>query len=113
MHEYSIVSSLLERVAAEATARGATGVNRVRVRIGEIAGVEIELLRSAYRVVREGTLCGAAELEIDVVPVQWACETCQRQPQPGARLICPVCNRPVRLVTGDEIMLERIELEVP
>lgn len=113
MHEYSIVSALLERVQDEAKARRARGVTRVRVRIGEIAGVEVELLRTAFSLVRERTLCDRAELDIEIVPVQWACRRCESAPEPGARLICATCGEPVRLVSGDEIVLDRIELEVP
>ncbi len=41
MHEYSIVQALVERVDAEARARGATAVHRLSVSIGELSGVEI------------------------------------------------------------------------
>ena len=40
MHEYSIVSSLLERVGAEARTHNAIAVHRLTVRIGAAAGVD-------------------------------------------------------------------------
>ena len=55
MHEYSIVQALLERVAAEARARRATSVHRLTIRIGELSGVEPELLATAYATFRERT----------------------------------------------------------
>jgi hypothetical protein len=33
--------------------------------------------------------------------------------QPGDVLTCQACALPARLAQGDEIMLDRIELEVP
>jgi Zn finger protein HypA/HybF involved in hydrogenase expression len=33
--------------------------------------------------------------------------------QRGEVLTCPACELPARLSQGDEIMLDRIELEVP
>ena len=82
MHEYSIVGALIERVEREATARHATRVVRVHVRLGEFAGVEPELLATAYDTFRERTVCEGAPLVLDRVP-------------------------------GDELVLQRIEMEVP
>lgn len=112
MHEYSIVSALMDRIEREASAHQATRVKAVRVRIGEIAGVEVELLRTAYNLVSERTVCSGATLDVTVVPVRWACPSCDAPPEAGARLVCPRCGAPVKLVSGDEIMLDQIELEV-
>lgn len=113
MHEYSIVQALVERVEAEATARGALSVERVFVRIGELSGVEVELLRTAYLTFRERTLCERAPLEIDAVPAAWACRDCGATVARGTSLTCDACGGPARLRQGDEILLERIEMEVP
>ena len=48
MHEYSIVASLIDRVQQEANAHGGTRVHRLHVQIGELAGVEIDLLKTAF-----------------------------------------------------------------
>lgn len=112
MHEYSIVRALLDRVEAEAQSRGASAVHHVRVRIGELSGVEPELLRSAYELCSERSLCAGADLEIVPVPARWVCGECG-EPVPRGRILrCPACGRPARLEGGDEILLERIELEV-
>ena len=47
------------------------------------------------------------------VPALWRCPGCGEGLARGARLHCPTCDRPARLAAGDEIVLERIELEVP
>ncbi len=112
MHEYSIVSALLERVEAEAQARQAIAIHRLRVQVGEVSGVETELLASAYELFRERTLCAGAELEIVPVAARWECEACGREIARGEVLACPGCQRPARLAGGDEILLERIEMEV-
>ena len=113
MHEYSIISSLLEHVAAEARARNATAVHRVTVRIGIAAGVEPELLSSAYELFRAGTICASAELCVERVEERWVCPGCGRTVERGAVLSCEGCGMTTRLVSGDEIILERIEMEVP
>jgi hydrogenase nickel incorporation protein HypA/HybF len=112
MHEYSVARALLRRVEAEARRRHATRVRRVAVRIGELSGVQAELLASAYALAREGTACHEAELEVHPVAARWSCRDCGKEPAPGAALRCPACAGEVQLSSGDEMLLERIELEV-
>lgn len=113
MHEYSIALALMERIDAEASSRGAVRVHRVRVRIGGLSGIEPDLLRSAFEIVREGTICQAAVLDITDIPATWVCSGCGRPIEPGAVLRCPDCGAPARLASGDEIVLEQLEMEVP
>jgi hydrogenase nickel incorporation protein HypA/HybF len=112
MHEYSLIQALVERVEAEARARAAASVHRLDVRIGEMAGVDIELFKTAYLTFRERTVCEHADLAVRVVPVEWACEVCGAAIAAGAPLRCPQCHAPARMVGGDEIILDRIEMEV-
>ena len=82
MHEYSIVQALYEKVVAQAAARRATRVHEVRVRIGDLSGVDVGLLETAWKTFRVHTICEAAPMEVD-------------------------------RVAGDDLVLERIVLEVP
>ena len=113
MHEYSIVASLIDRVQQEAVAHGGSRVHRLHIKIGELAGVEIDLLKTAFDTFRERTICDGAELAIDTVAATWACPSCERRVTRGSILRCEVCERPARMVQGDEIILERIEMEAP
>ena len=82
MHEYSIVQAMFDQIERIASSHGAHAVRRIRVTIGEYAGVEPALFQSAYEVFRVGTPCADAVLLIDRVPA------------------------------GDELILEQVELEV-
>lgn len=113
MHEYSIVQSLLDRVEEVAQTRGATSVHKLQVRIGELSGVEVPLLESAFDLFRKGSLCQDAELEVQSVTACWACPRCGKAVPRGQFLRCPDCGLPARLQAGDEIILDRIEMEVP
>jgi hydrogenase nickel incorporation protein HypA/HybF len=113
MHEYSLMMALLDRVGEEAAARSALAVHRVRVRIGELSGVEPELLSSAFAIARTGTICERAVLDIERVAARWACSACRRPLDAGERLHCGACGAPAALAAGDEILLGQIELEVP
>jgi hydrogenase nickel incorporation protein HypA/HybF len=113
VHEYSLIQALVERVEAEARSRSAVSVQRLAVRIGELAGVDVELFKTAYFTFRERTMCDRADLDVQIVPVQWVCGQCSAPIERGQPLRCPRCQHPARLIAGDEIILDRIEMEVP
>ena len=113
MHEYSIVASLIDRVQQEATTHGGVRVHRLHVKIGELAGVEIDLLKTAFDTFRERTICDGAELTINTVAPAWACPSCKHEVEPGSILRCKECGHAARMIQGDEIILERIEMEAP
>lgn len=113
MHEYSLMSALMDRVEEEAAAHRAIAVHRVSVRIGELSGVEPDLLASAFEIVRAGTICERAVLDIERVPARWACARCRRPLDAAAGLRCLACGEAAALEAGDEILLGQIELEVP
>ena len=113
MHEYSLIMALMERVEEEAAAHRALAVHRVRVRIGELSGVEPDLLDSAFAIVRAGTICERAVLDIERVAARWECSACRRPLDAGERLQCGACGAPAALAAGGEILLGQIELEVP
>jgi hydrogenase nickel incorporation protein HypA/HybF len=112
VHEYTIVQALLDRVAEAVEGYAEPRVTEVRVRIGELSGVETTLLRKAYDAFRERTLCTDAALVIVTAPARWACPRCGGAVEPAAGLRCGPCDRPARLVEGDEILLERVAMEV-
>jgi len=112
LHEYSIVQALVERVEAIARERNALAVRRLLVRIGELSGVEPELLATAFTTFRANTVCEGAEMTILPVAARWMCSGCRRGIQRGEILRCAACGAPGRLSEGDEIILERVEMEV-
>lgn len=112
MHEYSIVAALIDQVEQQVHAHNATGVSRLHVDIGELAGVELDLLATAYDTFRDGTVCAGADLEIHPVAASWRCRGCGRTVPTGSILRCDDCGKPAQLAAGDEIILSRIEMEV-
>ena len=114
MHEYSLIQSLVTRVEEEARRRGAVAVHALSVRIGELSGVDPDLLCTAYETFREGTVCERASLSLSRVAASWSCPRCRRVLARGAVLRCPDCELPAELAPGsDALFLDRIEMEVP
>lgn len=112
MHEYSIVQSLLGRVRESIGAYDVVAVRGLRLRIGSLSGVDPGLLRTAYDLCIPGTFCEGARLEIEEVPVRWRCPGCGGGHTEGQPLTCASCGVPLVLVEGDEIVLEKVDLEV-
>ena len=113
MHEASLVQAVLTQVATLARERGAARVVRMRIRIGQLAGVEEELFRFAFDALSHSTICADAVLEILPEKVEWTCDACGNPIAAGDRLQCCVCGWPARLVRGDSLLLEQVELETP
>jgi hydrogenase nickel incorporation protein HypA/HybF len=110
MHEYSIIQSLVDSVESAMTTKGR--VRSLEVRIGELSGVDCELLATAYEVFREGTICEHADMRIERIAASWQCPKCSQPIARGTMLRCRTCDEPAHLAAGDEIVLQRIELEV-
>lgn len=112
MHEYSIISALVDQVATRARPHRGARVRRVHVALGELAGVDPELLATAFTTFRERTPCDGAELVIESRAARWVCPRCTAGVPRGGPLRCASCEVPARLDGGDEIILQRIELEM-
>jgi hydrogenase nickel incorporation protein HypA/HybF len=112
VHEYSLVLSLIEQVQEEARGHRARVVHRVRIKVGELAGVEPELLSYAFEIARQGSVCEKAELDVEFVPAEWACTGCAKPIGRGKALQCEECGQPGKLRAGGEITFESMDLEV-
>ncbi len=113
MHEYSLVLSLIERVEQEIRNHSASAALSVKVSVGELSGVEADLLSSAFEVAREGTLLSATKLRVTRVAARWLCSNCGCNVDSTRSLVCGDCASPARLAEGGDILLESVELEVP
>lgn len=112
MHEMSLTESVLQILQDNAKNKGFERVKRVRLEIGELAGVEIEAMRFCFDVVMKGTLADQARLEIIQIPGQAWCGSCGKSVQVSQRFEpCPVCGGFQLQITGGEQMLVK-ELEV-
>ncbi len=113
MHEMSVCLSLLRQVEQIATQHGASAVTTIRLRIGPLSGIEASLLRRAYPVAVAGTVAEDAELVIEAADVLVRCTECgETSTVPPNRLLCANCGDfRTRVVSGDEMILESVELD--
>lgn len=115
MHETSLVRGLLRQVQAVADEHPHGRVRSIRVRIGEFAGVEPELVASAYSLLAAETPLRHAELIVERTPLQAACRGCDAAFQVrGFKFQCPACGGgDLSILGGEECLLDSITMEEP
>lgn len=114
MHELAISQALIQQVAELAIEKSATGVSDIYVSIGPLSGVESALLQRAFPIAAAGTVANGAELHIETLPVKVHCAACDVESLVATnRLLCSECGGwQTKVVSGDELLLTRVELEL-
>jgi hydrogenase nickel incorporation protein HypA/HybF len=112
MHELSVCQSIIREVESIAVTRNAATVSDIHLRIGPLSGIETPLLRNAFPFAAAGTIAAAAKLHVQEAPVRVHCKLCDTETEvPANRLLCSHCaSWRTSLVSGDELLLERVEL---
>lgn len=113
MHERSLVRALVRQVEDLAAEYADSRVTSVRVRVGELSGVEPDLLASAYRELAEGTPLRSSALVLERRPLDATCDNCgQHFRIEGYRFRCDRCGSPqLTLRGGEELLLESVTME--
>lgn len=113
MHEYSIVSALLEQCEQHANENQAIRIAKVVIKIGVLSGVEPTLLTTAFETFKLEGRAKEAELVIDIQPIVIACNQCHTTNEVTERtVICPNCNSfDTKITDGEEMLLMQLELE--
>jgi hydrogenase nickel incorporation protein HypA/HybF len=112
MHELSVCQALIEQVTVVARQSGSSSVTDVHVGIGPLSGIEADLLADAFPIATAGTIASGALLHVRKTPVRVRCSRCDAETEAAvSRLVCGDCGDwRTELVTGDELILERVEL---
>jgi len=113
MHELAVCQALLGEVVSLAEARRAIVVTDIHVGIGPLSGVEADLLQDAFPIAAAGTYASAANLHLRQTKIRVRCVACGAETEAKVnRLVCGKCaNWRTTLIGGDELILERVEME--
>lgn len=113
MHELSVAMAL-HRACREEAQGPDERIVLVRVQIGELAGVEPDLLEFAWSACIQDSGDEGARLEIEYLAAKQVCARCgpieERQPGTWLRL-CPYCEDPLRVEGGDELDIVALSFE--
>jgi hydrogenase nickel incorporation protein HypA/HybF len=107
MHEASLVAELIQVVETQAAEHGMTRVTGLKLRVGAMRAAVPELLKTAFEVMRVGTVAEAAALEIETVPLVARCENCRQDVTiEEFAFFCPICGSVLsKILSGQEMDL--------
>lgn len=110
MHELSITRNVVTLVAERAKGRRVT---QVRLRIGRLAGIQVDAVKFCFDVCAQGTELEGARLVIEDVPGRGECTVCGASaPMDDFVALCACeAGAPLKVVAGEEMQLVDIELE--
>lgn len=114
MHEFSIVSSLLDSCEEIARKNNANKILAIYIEIGERSGVNPPLLKSAFSEFKIGGKCENAKLNIAFKKVELTCKNCKTVSEASKidYTRCPKClSDNVFISAGNEMLLLRLEME--
>jgi hydrogenase nickel incorporation protein HypA/HybF len=94
MHEVGLMHEALQIALVHARRNQATRVHAVTLRIGPLAGVDVEALRQAFEVIAPGTLADGAVLHVEVSETCCWCDVCRQAFQTEDWVYrCPRCGQ--------------------
>lgn len=113
MHELSIAESILSIAEAKAREQKSDSIQAVGIRLGEFTNIAREALEFAFEIARAGTLAHNARLEIEIVAMLVECVVCHgvNHPERAFCLICAHCGFPLKVISGEELQVDYIELD--
>lgn len=115
MHELSVAQALVEQIENIVREQQACRATSFRVRIGPLSGVVPDLLASAFPLAAAGSRVEHAKMDFVEAPVRVRCQTCGAETEAAMnRLLCGTCGDwHTQLISGDELILESVELQLP
>lgn len=118
MHELPIVQKIVEEVFVCARREGATRVTAVYLEIGSLHDLVEEWVQKYFSFACRGSIAEGAKLNIVRTPVICRCESCSEyftvQLYAAEDVNCPCCgSNNYKISLGNELMIQRIELELP
>lgn len=130
MHELSIVGAVLDQLSELQERYANARFTKVALRVGELAGVDVDCLRFGFECAVKETPWEPLALEIEQVARRQLCSRCNlefSQREVGARSVdmgalalavcvpftaCPQCGETVtRTIAGDELQIAYVEVE--
>ena len=113
MHEVGIAQGLLRVIEEKAQEHGDGRILTLRLRIGELSGIEPAALRFALKVCSQGTRAEGMTVELTSVPAQVQCRKCSEKWKFVLGCFeCPACgSKEIDLSGGDDRDIESFEME--
>lgn len=101
----------MKKVLAHVRETGAPRVKEVRLAIGEIAGMDLDAIRSRWLELSKGTPAEHARLHFRLLRADVQCMACFQKYHPeGGVIHCPYCGSyGAKVLAGEDFYLDSIE----
>ena len=112
MHEATLAENILKIAQDVAAENHAQKISAVGLKLGEMAGVEVDALKFSFDVIKKNTIAENAELKINRVPIQAQCNKCGKIfTVTSYNFFCPECDGILILQSGRELLIEFVDCE--
>jgi hydrogenase nickel incorporation protein HypA/HybF len=113
MHELGIATSILESVQSAARRNPGVRITKVGVKVGELAGVDVDALQFGFECIVKETEWESLVLEVESIPRVQRCPKCRNEfhmidfdPQ------CPRCGEfATQCISGEELDIAYMEVD--
>jgi len=124
MHEFSIITSIMEVVKSEMEKQKASMVHEVHLEVGELSFLSHEALQFGFRALAENEpKIDIDALKITSMPAEVKCRKCgysgsmnisesETYHTPAPVFQCPKCAGPIVILKGRECVVKNIRMEV-
>ena len=111
MHEFSIITNIIDIAIGSADQNGLTSVSSVEIEVGKASGVEAAAMEFAWESARKNTILENAVLVMKFIPLCMQCRMCGMQYEPDEMYNpCPSCGEiNARIISGKELRVVSIE----
>ena len=112
MHEASLAENILKIAQDVAAENHAEKISAIGLKLGDMAGVEIDALNFSFDVMKKNTIAENATLKINRVPIQARCNNCGKIfTVEHYNFFCPECDGILILKSGRELLVEFVDCE--
>lgn len=123
MHEFSVMTQIVDSILEEAKKHDATRVEQVELEVGDFTMLGEEQLKFAYELLSKDTILQGSKLDIGHLKGKIKCESCGFEGEMRLaedsphRLVpileCPKCHSPAKIIEGRECVIRNIRMVVP
>jgi len=111
LHELGLAQDVLEKVKAEAKAKGMSRVAYARAKIGETLITDPPEFKEIFSTISAGSVADGMKLDLEILPLRAVCSDCKKEFNPKVlRLDCPECGSTnISISSGKELLIEDLQ----
>jgi hydrogenase nickel incorporation protein HypA/HybF len=111
MHEFSVVSNIIDIAIGSAEQNGVSNISCVEIEVGKASGIEPSAMEFAWESARTNTILKNARLVMHFIPLRMQCQSCGNQYEPDEMYNpCPGCGEiNAMILSGKELRVVAIE----